>query len=149
MGHTFRSILASTAVLGLPLAAVAQAAGNIDAMSDEMGSVIVTRGGATYSLVAGDPVFDGDRITTRSNGTVTISANGCTITLEAESSAVVNDAFCNVEIVSLSSESSTSSFELFEGSQQAYIILGGLGAVGVVAAASGRSGDSGSTPTSP
>ena len=105
----------------------------------------MTRGGSTYSLAAGDPIFEGDRITTRSNGAITITANGCTVSLEAESSTVVNDAFCNVEVVTLSTEVGAGSFELVEGNRQTLNIVGGFASIGIMAVAA----SSGSKPTSP
>ena len=74
--------------------AIAQGVGTISAMTGETGSVVVVRGGQTYSLKAGDTVFEGDRIVTRSGGTVTIDAMGCSVPLGASQTAQVGSSFC-------------------------------------------------------
>lgn len=110
-----RTFLSCVAVTVLPVAtAVAQQApesagplggpgqvGKVVEIEGPQGSVIVVRGSQAYSLVAGDVLFEGDRIVTRSNGVVTISANGCEKTLSPTMSVIVDDELCNVAPITL------------------------------------------------
>ena len=50
----------------------AQQAVTVSAISGDVGSVIVVRGGETYSLQAGDILMEGDQILTRQGGSVTL-----------------------------------------------------------------------------
>ena len=80
----------------------AHAASSVSAITGEVGSVLVVRGGQTFTLSARDELFDGDRIVTRSGGSVKIVTDGCTRTLPAMSTVVIDGAFCDAVFASAS-----------------------------------------------
>ena len=129
--------------------AVAQEAGTAVSVTGSDGSVIVLRGGETFSLDDGSTLFDGDKIITRADASVDITVSGCTRTIPANSTIDITSAFCDASIVTVDNtvladvELPTSG-----GTGAALPILGGLGALGGLAAAAGGGGGGGS-PSSP
>jgi hypothetical protein len=75
--------------------------GEILSIDGPDGSVIVVRGAQAYALVKGDLLFRGDRIVTRTNGTVTFAAEGCEKSLAPTASIVLDDAICKAAPVTL------------------------------------------------
>jgi hypothetical protein len=121
--------------------------GSVISADGPQASVIVIRGSQAYALLTGDILFDGDRIVTRSNGRVTISAHGCEKLLVPTSSLVIAHGICETKPVLVTE--TAGAFELLGpplaagavGATPA--ILGTLAAAGGAAAALG--GDSSST----
>ncbi|MEX1250521.1 MAG: hypothetical protein WEA77_04915 [Hyphomonas sp.] len=128
---------------------VAHAASSVAATTGEAGSVIVVRGGETFSLVAGDPLFDGDRIVTRAGATVDIAVDGCTRTLPETSTIVIDAAFCEAVFAS-ADQTILAEAGITQGATTgaALPILGVLAAGGAVAGAAGGGGGSPPPPTS-
>ena len=151
-----RVFLLATIAVGSALTAMAQGEeiasveqGSVASIGSETGSVIVIRGGSTYTLSPGDALFEGDRVQTRANGAATISAYGCSQTLEASSSIVLDGDFCEAAPITLADAETVEGAE-GGGVGAAGFIIGGLAAAGGVAAAGGGGGgDDGGTPTSP
>lgn len=157
MGITkmLRFALAAITALGVSAGlspAFAQEAGTVANVTGSEGSVIVVRGGETFSLSAGDTLFKDDKIVTREGGTVNISTPGCDRAIPASSTIVISAGFCEAAIASadqtvLAEAGATAGGG---GTGSALPIIGGLvGTGGVLAAASGGGGGGGSGPTSP
>jgi hypothetical protein len=141
--------IASLLVTGLPLIAFAQEAGSVATITGDPGSVIVMRGGESFTLSSGDAIFDGDRVVTRSGGAVELQSSDCTRALGASSSIVIGADFCETTIVS-AEETILADSEIIEGGTPgaALPIVGAvLAAAGAAGAAGGGGGDS--TPSSP
>lgn len=90
MIKSVKLVVATSAIALLPMAANAQAIGSVVNMSGENGSVLVQRGGSVFSLSAGDPIFAGDVVSTRPDGTAQITAFGSSVTIPSCSSSAIN-----------------------------------------------------------
>lgn len=77
------------------------AVGEVLETDGPQGSIVVVRGSGVYSLGVGDTLFEGDRIFTRSNGTVKLRANGCERSMPIASSIEVGASFCEEALVNL------------------------------------------------
>lgn len=75
--------------------AQAQIAGEVVSTGGADGNVLVTREGQTYPILEGDPIFDGDIITTRRGSSATVAANGCRLQLSASEQVTVSDRMCD------------------------------------------------------
>lgn len=75
--------------------------GKIVTIEGPPGSVIVVRGAQAYALQPGDALFIGDRVVTRSNGSVTLSANECERRLDPTTSLVMDGDVCAASLVTL------------------------------------------------
>ncbi len=75
--------------------------GKIIEIEGPPGSVIVVRGAQAYALQPGDALFKGDRVVTRSNGSVTLSANECERRLDPTTTLVVDGDICGTTLVTL------------------------------------------------
>jgi len=136
-------------VLLAPGAMAQQTSGNLVVSLDgPAGSVLVLRGNETFSLVAGDTLFEGDKVFTRSNGAVKITFSGCEQNLVGASSIEIGAAFCNATPFTLAQNDVVGGVTIGAsgggGIGATPILLGLLGAGGVAAAAGG-----GGNPASP
>lgn len=77
--------------------------GNASLVEGEAGSVLVQRDGVTYSLGTGDPIFQGDRISTSGAGRVVLETAGCQRTVEPMSMMVLAADLCATPITQVSS----------------------------------------------
>ncbi len=128
----------------------AYAAANVTATTGETGSVIVVRGGETFSLLAGDQLFDGDRIVTRAGATVDITTDGCTRTIPEISTIVVDGAFCEAVFASAEETILADAGGISQGGGMgAAMPLAALGGLAVAAAASGGKSGGKGKPSSP
>lgn len=75
--------------------------GRIVSVEGPEGSVIVVRGAQAYALLAGDVLFRGDRVITRSSGRVTLSSADCEKTLQPTASLIIDDEVCKAAPVML------------------------------------------------
>jgi len=127
----------------------AQSAGNVEATSGAPGGVLVTRDGESYSILAGDPVFSGDVVTTTSTATASITAFGCTIDLLANRSVAVDADFCTPGAVTTVSNDNPGADGTETGGTA--VLLGGAGLAALVglAAGGGGGGGGGGGPVSP
>ncbi len=98
----FGIILGALALAGAATAAFAQSA--VGAVNTLTGNVVVVRGSQTYTLGAGDQLFLGDRILTRTDGNASLTANGCSKALGGLQSIVVDAEFCTKTPIALGSE---------------------------------------------
>lgn len=144
--------LIGAAAVALALPVFAQEAGQATVVTGGDGSVIVMRGGASYSLSSGDAIFAGDRIVTRSGGAVNVEINGCVREIGASSTIVVSDDFCEAVIAS-TDETILADAEIIEGATTGSVLpLVGLAVLGggvAAAAGGGGGGDGAPTPSSP
>ena len=144
--------LMGIASVGLVFSAAAQEAGEAVTVTGGDGSVIVMRGGESYSLASGDAIFAGDRIVTRSGGGVNVAINGCVREIGASSTIVVSDDFCEAMIAS-ADETMLADAEIVEGTSTGSVLplvgLAVLGGGAAAAAGGGGGGDSAPTPSSP
>lgn len=142
----------SALLAGLAFAApaFAQAPVTVGAVSGDAGSVIVVRGTETFSLQAGDELFDGDRIITRQGGTISIQAEGCSRDLTGLQSITVGPDICVQQIASVDQSGLVEGDAAVQGGGVgAAMPLAALGGLATAAAASGgRSGGQG-RPSSP
>ena len=74
--------------------AQAQIVGEVVSTGGADGNVLVTREGQTYPILDGDPLFDGDIITTRRGSSATLSASNCRLQLSASEQVTVSDRMC-------------------------------------------------------
>ncbi|MBI1399425.1 hypothetical protein [Hyphomonas sp.] len=148
MIRLFTAGVATFALSGMMIAA---AETSVASTTGEAGGVVVARGGETFSLQAGDPLFDGDRIVTRSGASAEISGEACTRTIPELSSLVIADDFCTAVIASADTTILADAGAISEGTGTGALLplLGVAGAGGAAAAAGGGGGDSGGSATSP
>lgn len=132
MKFTLKTCLAGAAALAMVGSAAAQAAGSVQSTTGDTGSVVVVRDGEIYSIGAGDQVFPGDVIATRTVGSVVISANGCVVTLDGGEEVTIDESFCQPAAVREASVAGGESGGFVAGNTGA--ILLGAGAVAVLAA---------------
>ena len=66
-----------------------QAVGTVTVLPTPEGSVLVLRGGQVYQLRAGDAIFVGDTVFTRTNGTLRFTVSGCDVGIGGQSQFVV------------------------------------------------------------
>ena len=127
---------------------IAQAATSVASTTGEEGGVVVVRGGETFALGAGDTLFEGDRIVTRSEATAEITGEACTRTIPASSTIVIGDDFCTVTIASADETILADAGAISEGTGTGALlpILGIVGAGGAAAAAAGGGGSDASSP---
>jgi len=148
-----RKLLATVSAVWLSSAFMAAyAASSVTATTGEAGTVIVVRGGETFSLAAGDPLFDGDRIVTRAGATVDITTDGCTRTLPETSTIVIDAAFCEAVFASADETVLAAADDIATGggTGAALPILGAvLVGGGAAAAAGGGGGDDTPAPPPP
>ena len=147
----FSSItLAALVIWGLGSVAHAQSAGVIASTSGDPGGVLVTRDGETYSILTGDPVFEGDIISTTSSAGASVTAYGCTVNLRNNRAITLNPAFCDPSAITSVSGSASNSAGGGGGSAA---VLGGVGLAALVGLAAGGGGggggDSAPSPVSP
>jgi len=141
-----RTIIAGIAAFALSgTFMIAAAASSVTAVTGETGSVIVVRGGESFSLQAGDPLFEGDRIVTRTAGTADITTDNCERTIPASSTIVIDAEFCEIVIASADETILADAGEISSGGGVgAAMPLAALGGLATAAAASGgRSGGNG------
>lgn len=79
--------------------------GRVVSVEGPADSVLVFRGSQSYSLAAGDLLFEGDRVFTRTNGKAVLSTSGCQRELPEISSVVVDEEFCEAELALLDPQS--------------------------------------------
>jgi hypothetical protein len=144
--------LIGIASVAMVFSASAQEAGQAVTVTGGDGSVIVMRGGESYSLASGDAIFAGDRIVTRSGGSVSVEVNGCVRDIGASSTIVVNDNFCEAVIAS-ADETILADAPIVEGTSTGSVLplvgLAVLGGGAAAAAGGGGGGASAPTPSSP
>jgi hypothetical protein len=124
---------------------IASAETSVTSTTGEAGGVVVVRGGETFSLGAGDPLFEGDRIVTRSEATAEIAGEACTRSIPASSTIIIGDDFCTAVIASADETILADAGEIATGNGiGAAMPLAALAGLGTAAAASGgRSGGNG------
>jgi hypothetical protein len=128
---------------------------SVSSVSEEAGSVLVMRGTETLSVKAGDTLFEGDMILTRSEGRVTLSfGDTCSRELSGLQSLTVSADFCERLIADVDTEASASGGNVSQtagilGDTSGVVLpaIGVLAGVAVVAAAA--SGEDEDQPTSP
>lgn len=127
---------------------IASAETSVTSTTGEAGGVVVVRGGETFSLSAGDPLFDGDRIVTRSEATAEIAGEACTRSIPASSTIIIGDDFCTAVIASAEETILADAGAISEGTGTgaALPIIGALAVAGGAAAASGGGGSNASSP---
>lgn len=145
-----KAILASAALAALAPAALAQLETvTVTGITGEVGSVIVMRGGETFSLQSGNVLLPGDVIMTRSAGSITIS-NGsvCSRSLTGLQSITIGSDFCTQQIASVDTGGPLSGEAAIAGggTGAAFPVLGALAAAGAAAAAAGGGDDGPSSP---
>lgn len=94
-------IIAFVATAALPTATAQEARATVSEVSGDDATVIVVRQSDTFALLAGDELFDGDRVIVRPRSEVQIAALDCTISLNASESLMVSSDICNTEIAML------------------------------------------------
>ena len=137
-----RKLLATVSAIwlsGSMIAAQAQtsadtAAGEVVTTTGDAGSTILIRGGETFSLAAGDQLFDGDRIVTRLGASVELQIDDCTRTLDEGLTIVIDDAFCEAVFAS-ADETILAEAGLTQGTAPLLPVLGGAAVIGGGAAA--------------
>jgi hypothetical protein len=119
------------------------------------GSVLVGRSSQTYELEVGSPIFGGDTIYTRGNGTTTVDFSGlgdCSVAVPPASSIVVNAEVCVTPPTELAADFEIGGSEIGSaggaaaGGVGGVFGIAGLAAAGVAAAVGASNNDS---PTSP
>lgn len=107
--HNMRVFVAAGAFLvGVSGAALAQTNGPVGEVSNlagPSGSVLVIRGNVTYTLQAGDKLFAGDRVFTRTNGSVDVKYYQCALALAGAQSIDIQSN-CGIGAVTLSADAS-------------------------------------------
>jgi len=105
IGFWLGSLTAFLAVMSASTPSIAQlptsAVGEVLETDGPEGSTVVVRGSGVYSLGVGDTLFEGDRIFTRSNGTLKLRANGCERSMPIASSIEIGTSFCEEALVNL------------------------------------------------
>jgi hypothetical protein len=127
------------------LAIVGTPANAVTVLNTPPGSVLVLRGGQVYELNAGDSVFPGDQVFTRTNGALRFSFGGCDIGLGGQQSISIpnppgNCASWSNSIASLAPNTVIANVTVGTGGTIAAtptILLAALGAGGIAAATSG------------
>ena len=150
-----RRTLAACLLVSIASAALATAqentgkVGNVVEIAGPVGSVIVARGAQSYALQDGDALFDGDRIFTRSNGGIRLTANGCERTLEASASVVISKDICDAAPILVTTEAAlvldvasagttaATAVEVGASPNLLSVLAGGGGAAAAAAAAAG------------
>lgn len=140
----------------LPAAATAQV-GNVSAITGETGTVIVQRGTETFSLGADNQIFPGDKITTRTGGTVDLTAYGCTVSIPSEATLVIAatpEEFCTRAPITLADSTTpavttTTTTATIGGVPVGTAVVGGVIVGGVIIAAASGGDDDDDTPASP
>lgn len=150
MKFSAKAILASAALAALAPAALAQLETlTVTGITGDVGSVIVMRGGETYSLQMGNVLLPGDVIMTRSTGTITIN-NGstCARSLTGLQSITIGTDFCTTQVASVDTTSAVGGEAAIAGggTGAAFPVLGALAAAGAAAAAAGGGDDGPSSP---
>jgi len=157
---------ASALAIGMALSAHAQELGAAVTVSGDQGSVLVIRGGETFSLSEGDALFEGDKIVTREGGNTVLSAFGCSQTLGPQQTMMMTPQFCSMQPVQVAASgggagaagggaaggASGAGAGAAAGGVSPVLLAGGalLVAGGIAAAASGGDDDDGGgTPVSP
>ncbi len=127
---------------------IASAETSVTSTTGEAGGVVVVRGGETFSLGAGDLLFEGDRIVTRSEATAEIAGEACTRTIPVSSTIIIGDDFCTAVIASADETILADAGAIAEGTGTgaALPLLGALVLGGGAAAAAGGGGSSASSP---
>jgi hypothetical protein len=104
----------STAALAS--AAMAQTApgpvGDVSQLTGPPGSVLVVRGNVTYTLQAGDRLFPGDKVFTRSNGGVSLTFVSCPPLTLVGAQSIDIQSNCAVLPVTLSSQATVGGVEI-------------------------------------
>lgn len=139
--------LAALTALAIVGTAHAQSAGLVASTSGDPGGVLVTRDGETYSILTGDPVFEGDIISTTSSASASVTAFGCTVSLRSNRAITLDRAFCDPSAITSVSGSASNAAGGGGGSAA---VLGGVGLaalVGLAAGGGGGGGGGGSSPT--
>lgn len=148
MGKYSSITLAALISLALAGTAHAQSAGVVASTSGDPGGVLVTRDGETYSILTGDPVFQGDIISTTSSATASVTAFGCTVSLQTNRAIALDAGFCDPNAITNVNSSAASAGTSGGGSAA---VLGGVGLAALVGLAAGGGGGGGggggSTPT--
>ena len=144
----FHKVTALLACVAFAAPAFAQTVVTVGSLSGDLGSVIVVRGTETFSLQAGDQLFDGDRIITRQGGSVSLQAEGCTRDLTGLQSITVGADICVQQIASVDQSGLVQGEEIVGGGGvgAALPVIGGLAALGGAAAAAGGGDDGPSSP---
>jgi hypothetical protein len=149
LSYTWYGSILAAALLAAP--AVAQQVGEVTSTSGALGNVLVTRDGETYPILAGDPVFADDVISTRRGGTVQISANGCSVGMGGLSEVAVNSSFCAPGAVAQATSPTATVAQATPTvagiSASGTTVLLGLGGVAVLGALAAGGGDD--SPASP
>lgn len=146
MKRLFIASCAAGALAASP--AFADSVGTIVQVSGEQGSVVVLRSGQTIDATPSLELMVNDRVIVRADGSVDVSADGCSLSLTAPAMAVVNDDFCASQPTRLASTSSETppaqtggrSFSL--GGAAAATSAAGASAIAIAAAAAGGSSGS-------
>ena len=149
-----RMAIMSLAAIGLSATAsisTAQEAGSVTAVTGSEGSVVVVRGGETFSLNSGDTLFEGDRIVTREGASIDIKAPGCDRAIPQNSTIVISAGFCEATIASVDQTILAEAGLPASGGGvgAALPIIGGIAGAGGLAAAAGGGGGGSSSPSSP
>lgn len=149
-----RKLFTALTVIGLSTSlsiAAAQDAGTVAGVTGADGSVVVVRGGETFSLASGDTLFDGDRIVTRDGASIEVNTPGCSRSIPANSTIVIASGFCDATIASVDQTvlAEAGLPTAGGGVGAALPVIGGLAAAGGVAAAAGGGGGGDSAPSSP
>ena len=80
--------------IGATAAYADSASGFVVEMTGDAGTAHIVRSGVITPLASGDTLFSGDRIVTRTGGTVDLEFDGCSATLAEASTVVLGSEFC-------------------------------------------------------
>jgi hypothetical protein len=136
----------SSAVAAIVVAgpAAAQQAVTVSAITGDLGSVVVVRGGETYSLQLGDVLLEGDEIITRQGGTVTIQGPAGTQTLAGLQSVTVGPGLTLAAPINIAAAAVP-----VAATGAVFPVLPVLGTVAAGGAAAAAAGGGGSPPPPP
>lgn len=97
----------------------ANAVGKVLSISGPSAGTIVLRGQEAFELVAGDFLFEGDRVFTRTQNTAVLEIDGCDIELAAASFLEVDNADCEVGAAVLDASNELEAVALDIGADEA------------------------------
>ncbi|MEP1143681.1 MAG: hypothetical protein ABJH52_08175 [Henriciella sp.] len=149
----------AAALLGT-VATAQTAPGTVTEFTGQLGDLVVSRDGVSYSLITGGDLAFGDIVRATNAGEATLTFNGCTHTIPAGQDFELNAGFCDQMAALEAGPTSLAAAEAAgpvteaagtAAAGNAPLIIGGVvvAAGGIAAAAGGGGGDDTPAPTSP